>query len=71
LLVRPNLPAKWSTLEIDYRFGDALYRIRFVRDGQGPSRIEVDGVMQEEMILALAPDYAVHDVLIRLAESGP
>ena len=70
LLLRPNLPAAWRTLEIDYRFGQALYRIRIVRDGQGPSQVELDGVMQEDMILALAPDAVVHDVIVRIAQSG-
>ena len=70
LLLRPNLPAAWRTLEIDYRFGQALYRIRIVRDGQGPSQVELDGVMQEGMILALAPDAVVHDVIVRIAQSG-
>ena len=70
LLLRPNLPAQWPTLEIDYRFGEALYRIRIVREGQGLSGIEVDGVMQDDMTLALEPAPAVHDVLVRLAETG-
>ncbi len=70
LILRPNLPAKWTTLEIDYRFGEAMYRIRVVRDAEGPATVEVDGVMQDEMVLALAPDNAVHDVLVRIAKSG-
>ena len=66
LLVRPNLPAKWETLEIDYRFGEAMYRIRVVR-GDKAGVIELDGVPQEDMSLALTPERAIHDVLVSIA----
>lgn len=67
LFVRPNLPAKWNTLEIDYRFGEGTYRIRVVRAGEGPTALEVNGIPQEDMSLALVPERAVHDVLVRIA----
>jgi cyclic beta-1,2-glucan synthetase len=67
LILQPNLPAKWNALEIDYRFGEATYRIRVMRDGQARSTLEVDGVMQDDMTLALAPTPAVHDVILRVA----
>ena len=66
LFVRPALPAKWPTLEIDYRFGEATYRIRVVRE-ENAGTLELDGVRQDDMSLALAPERAVHDVLVRIA----
>jgi len=66
LFVRPNLPAKWDGLEIDYRFGEAVYRIRVMR-GEKAGIIEVDGIPQEDMSLALTPERAIHDVLVWIA----
>ena len=66
LFVRPNLPAKWDGLEIDYRFGEAVYRIRVMR-GEKAGIIEVGGIPQEDMSLALTPERAIHDVLVWIA----
>jgi cellobiose phosphorylase len=66
LFVRPNLPAKWETLEIDYRFGEATYRIRVIRSAR-TAMVEVDGVPQGDMSFALTPERGVHDVLVSIA----
>ncbi len=65
LLLEPNLPKSWSTLQIDYRFGEALYRIQMARDTQ--VRVECDGVAQAEMSVALSPEKAVHEVKVYVA----
>ncbi|HEY6894620.1 MAG TPA: cyclic beta 1-2 glucan synthetase, partial [Rhodanobacteraceae bacterium] len=66
LFVEPRLPEKWASIEIDYRFGEALYRIR-VRCGEDASAIEVDGVREDGMSFALSAEPASHDVLVRIA----
>jgi len=67
LLVQPRLPEKWATIEIDYRFGEAIYRIRVLRSEQEVGKIEVDGVAQDDMSLALFGEPAVHEVLVWIA----
>lgn len=67
LFVQPNLPATWNALEIDYRFGEATYRIRVVRAGEKSAALEVNGIAQDDMSFALVPERAVHEVLVRIA----
>jgi cellobiose phosphorylase len=65
LLLEPNLPKSWNTLQIDYQFGEAVYRIHISRDVQ--ASVECDGVAQTGMSLELSPEKAVHEVQVRIA----
>jgi cellobiose phosphorylase len=67
LLVEPRLPDKWATIEIDYRYGEATYRIHVLRSEQEVGHIEVDGVVQDGMSLTLFGEPAVHEVLVWIA----
>ena len=64
-MLEPKLPEKWDTLQIDYRFGEAMYRIRMSRDAH--ARVECDGVAQTGMSLQLSPDKVVHEVQVYVA----
>ncbi|MET0229926.1 MAG: glucoamylase family protein [Rhodanobacteraceae bacterium] len=64
LVIEPNLPDAWGSLEVDYLFGEATYRIRFSHEDA--SGIDCDGVRQNGSSLALSPIKATHDVLVRI-----
>jgi len=67
LIVAPKLPAAWPAIEIDYRFGEGLYRIRVERSKAEADAIEVDGVPQDDLGITLSSDAAIHDVIVRIA----
>jgi cellobiose phosphorylase len=66
LVIEPNLPDTWDSLEIDYIHGEGTYRIRFSRDFA--AGIECDGVRQDGSAILLSPAQAVHEVHVGLAD---
>jgi cellobiose phosphorylase len=65
LLIEPMLPESWDALDIEYRFGEALYRIRISRAGE--NGIECDGLAQTDMSIELSAEKQTHDVVVRIA----
>jgi cyclic beta-1,2-glucan synthetase len=65
LLIEPKLPDSWNELAIEYRFGEALYRIQLLRAAE--AGIECDGVAQADMSIALSAEKGIHEVRVRIA----
>ncbi len=70
LFFKPCLSTKWDTFTIRYRFRGTMYRIQ-VRQQQddevGAASVTVDGVVQQEMTIALVDDRQDHAVEVVLA----
>jgi cellobiose phosphorylase len=66
LELAPCLPPEWTGYEIDYRYGESLYRIvlRQSADAKGAQRVSVDGNVQPTAAIALVDDGQEHRVEI-------
>jgi cellobiose phosphorylase len=65
LLVEPKLPDSWNALDIEYRFGEALYRIHISRAVE--NSIACDGLVQADMSIELSAEKQTHDVEVHIA----
>lgn len=73
LHIEPALPAMYDSWQIDYYYGAALYRVRFVNDsGHGTriSAITVDGVPAAGSSFLMHDDLSVHEVVVTLSQDG-
>lgn len=71
---RPCLPAEWTGLEVDYRYGSTLYRVTVQVTAQAAedALIVLDGAPQAGAALPLVDDGREHDVTVRVSPSaGP
>ena len=68
LRMAPCIPADWSSYAVDYRYRDTIYHITVVQPGvsNGDSILTVDGVVQDDPVIALIDDRARHVVEMRL-----
>jgi cellobiose phosphorylase len=77
LRVMPCLPAAWPGFRVRYRYGAATYRIEVSRagdDAPGADRrveVTVDGQLQRDGRIHLAPDDAEHAVQVLLPAASP
>lgn len=74
LEIAPCIPPTWPGFEVDYRVGDAVYRIEVVNpDGvaRGPVTLELDGAPLPGRRLPLRDDGAAHRVLARMEPPDP
>lgn len=62
LALAPRVPAGWDGFALRYRYGGTDYAISVARRGQGPARLQVDGIDQPELSFALVDDGHVHQV---------
>ena len=68
LHLQPCLPATWTSFTVDYCWGDAVYAITVAKSATPEvPHLEVDGVLQPSMTLALNDDGAHHTVHIQVA----
>jgi cyclic beta-1,2-glucan synthetase len=65
LLIEPKLPESWDALDIEYRFGEALYRLHISRATE--NSIERGGLVQADMSIALSAEKETYDVQVRIA----
>ena len=65
LVFEPHVPSWWEEYSVDYRFGEALYRIRVYNQGaHNQPRIIVDGQETPGLTLSLSSGKATHGVEI-------
>ena len=64
LLLQPCLPPGWEEVLVHYRYGQAMYHIRFSLSGEKGSRLTVstDGRAQQEAFIQLVDDRQEHQV---------
>jgi len=62
----PCIPEEWNSYEVDYRFKDTNYHIRFIKENniENNNRITVDGVPQQHIVLI--NDGQSHEVIVDL-----
>uniref|UniRef100_UPI00359431E2 GH36-type glycosyl hydrolase domain-containing protein n=1 Tax=Thiocapsa sp. TaxID=2024551 RepID=UPI00359431E2 len=74
LHVAPCLPADWDGFSLSYRYRETLYRIAVAKsgDGEGGTRITLDGVAQEAPGISLVDDHREHrvEVVVHGERSG-
>ena len=67
LSFKPCIPDSWSAWDIQYRFEETVYHLKFDRNNSSKQIIvHLDGVVQESGDLLLVNDLLVHEVLIRI-----
>ena len=70
LVFEPHVPSWWEEYDVDYRFGEALYRIRvYNRGAHDQPRVIVDGQETPGRTLSLSSGKATHGVEIYLGTS--
>ena len=64
LILQPCLPPEWKSVEVDYRYGETVYHIRFSLSGEKGNRLLVttDGRQQKEDFIQLADDKQEHAI---------
>jgi len=70
LFFDPCLSTQWDAFTIHYRFRETMYHINIRQqqaDGDGKASVTVDGVVQQEMRIALMDDRQDHAVEVVLA----
>ncbi|MEP7261254.1 MAG: glucoamylase family protein [Usitatibacter sp.] len=68
----PVLPADWPGFEMRYRYRETWYEIAVTQvpgHVPGVARVSLDGVVQENGLVALADDRALHQVRVELGVS--
>jgi cyclic beta-1,2-glucan synthetase len=66
--IDPRVPSGWPELGLEYRFGQATYRVTVVEPGRaraGAQVVEMDGEVLESEWVALADDGRAHQVTVR------
>ncbi|MGY0618258.1 GH36-type glycosyl hydrolase domain-containing protein [Lysobacter sp. A378] len=67
LHIEPRMPLDWPGFTLRYRFGETSYPITVRRAGAGePSRMTVDGVTQDQLVIELRDDRETHAVEVWL-----
>jgi cyclic beta-1,2-glucan synthetase len=69
LFFEPCLPADWEGFTMHYRFRETIYHIKVRQQQAGENEVPtvmVDGVMQQEMAIALVDDGQEHTVEVCL-----
>lgn len=69
LQIKPNIPRDWGEFQINYRFGDSLYRIlvKQPQDGEsGKQSMMMDGNLFPEDLIPLSSDGGNHEIVITL-----
>jgi len=72
LHITPCIPAAWKAFKIHYRYRETPYRIAVLqtRDGNGETRVTVDGVAQGDNAIPLVDDRREHAVEVRMDAQG-
>ena len=66
--IDPRVPSGWPELGLEYRFGQATYRVTVVEPGRaraGAQVVEMDGEVLESEWVALRDDGRAHQVTVR------
>jgi cellobiose phosphorylase len=68
LHIAPCLPAHWDGLTIHYRYRETVYVIAVTQrvEGQGETKVTVDGVEQLQPAIPLVDDHQEHAVEVKL-----
>ena len=67
LTIKPCIPDSWNFLNINYKFGDTEYHLRFERDFSVEElKLLLDGVNQDSSDVLLVDDHLFHEVKISL-----
>jgi len=70
----PCLPEHWQGFKLNYRYRETVYRInvRQAAGGEAGMHVSVDGVLQDEPVIALTDDRREHqvEVVLRKRASG-
>jgi cellobiose phosphorylase len=69
LRLTPNLPGKWSTFTLHYRYRQTVYHIRITRLAGAPpsdSRLSLDGQALAGNTISLLDDRRAHSVELRV-----
>jgi cellobiose phosphorylase len=68
--VKPCIPESWNEFEINYRFTDTMYHLKFERvEGDAPMKLILDDIEQESDDILLVNDKMEHEVKIRMVKS--
>jgi cellobiose phosphorylase len=64
----PCLPADWKTFTMHYRYRETVYHITVLHthDGDGGTRVRVDGIDQPDPVIPLVDDHREHGVEVRV-----
>lgn len=64
LRFRPRVPASWQGFTLHYRYYQTQYHFQYTQETthQGPTRLTLDGLLQEDGILKLVNDQRDHKV---------
>ncbi|MEO5629463.1 MAG: cyclic beta 1-2 glucan synthetase, partial [Thermomonas sp.] len=73
LRIAPCIPADWSEYRVRYRHKDTVYRIHVRKSPQvdAASRLSIDGVEQDALVVPLDGSQGVHDVEVLLGTNTP
>ena len=74
LRIDPCIPADWPDYRVRYRHGDTVYRIhvRQSRQAGERSRLSIDGVEQQGLVVPLGGEQGAHDVeVVYVASATP
>ncbi len=74
LAMAPCIPSHWPSFEVNYRYGQAEYRISVDNPdqvSQGVVRLEIDGKVSSEGYVRLVDDGLAHDVRVTLGRVLP
>ena len=68
LSVAPCLPADWEAFKVYYRYRETVYHIDVLQthDGNGGTRVTVDGVERYDKTIPLVDDRQEHLVEVRI-----
>jgi cyclic beta-1,2-glucan synthetase len=72
LTLDPVIPGWWSDFRMEYRHGEALYKIRVENPEnreRGIAWIEMDGLRQEGGLVALERGPGAHEILARMGDA--
>jgi cellobiose phosphorylase len=70
LSVKPCIPESWNEFEINYRFADTMYHLKFERvEGDARMKLMLDDIEQESDDVLLVNDKMEHEVKIRIVKS--
>jgi cyclic beta-1,2-glucan synthetase len=72
LHVVPCLPADWKGFTIHYRYRETVYHITVLqtRTGNGETRVNVDGIEQQDKTISLVDDCWEHLVEVHIPATG-
>ena len=72
LCVTPCIPADWVGFKMHYRYRETVYHLAVLQTpaGKGETRVNVDGVEQDDKTIHLVDDQKEHWVEVKMPAAG-